>query len=162
VGAQGLCPAIGIDTAEFAAARLIRDGRIERAYIGVSGQTVPLHRRLVLYHSLRGESGASVQSVEPGSPADRAGVRAGDLIVEFHGEPVDGVDALHRVLTEQEIDVATTTAVLRGTAKELLAITPDHRPVKLCAEECSVHDRRSYPTPLGTGLPTERASKSGM
>ena len=128
MGAQGLCFAIGIDTAKFVAARLIRDGRIERAYIGVVGQTVPVHRRLVLYHSLRADSGVFVQSVEPGSPAERAGVRAGDLIVEFRGEPVDGIDALHRILTDQQPGVSTSTAVIRGTAKELLDIKPDRRP----------------------------------
>jgi S1-C subfamily serine protease len=129
MGAQGLCFAIGIDTAKFVAARLIRDGRIARAYIGVMGQTVPLHRRLVLYHSLHTDSGVFVQSVEPGSPAGRAGVRAGDLIVELRGEPVDGVDALHRVLTDQEIGENTNIAVIRGTTKEVLNIKPDHRPV---------------------------------
>jgi S1-C subfamily serine protease len=128
MGAQGLCFAIGIDTAKFVAARLIRDGRIERAYIGVVGQTAPVHRRLVLYHSLRADSGVFVQSVEPGSPAELAGVRAGDLIVEFRGEPVDGVDALHRVLTDQQIGASTGIAVIRGTAKQLLEVKPSHRP----------------------------------
>ena len=128
VGAQGLCFSIGIDTAKFVAARLIRDGRIERAYIGVVGQTVPIHRRLVLYHSLRADSGVLVQSVEPGSPAERARVRTGDLIVEFSGHSIDGVDSLHRVLTDQQIGTRTSVAVIRGTAKELLEIDPDRRP----------------------------------
>jgi S1-C subfamily serine protease len=105
------------------------DGRIERAYIGVVGQTVPVHRRLVLYHSLRADSGVFVQSVEPGSPAEVISVRAGDLLVEFRGEPIDGVDTLHRVLTDQAIGVNASIAVIRGTAKDLLSIKPNHRPV---------------------------------
>ena len=128
MGAQGLCFAIGIDTARFVAARLIRDGRIERAYIGVVGQTVPVHRRIVLYHSLRADSGVFVQAVEPGSPAELAGVRGGDLIVEFRGEPVDGVDALYRLLTEQGIGRGTSITVIRGTFKDILTIKPGHRP----------------------------------
>jgi len=128
MGAQGLCFAIGIDTAKFVAARLIRDGKIDRAYIGVAGQTVPIHRRIVLYHSLRADSGVFVQSVEPGSPAELAGIRAGDLIVEFRGEPVDGVDALYRLLTDQEIGVGARIAVVRGTTKDLLELKPSHRP----------------------------------
>jgi S1-C subfamily serine protease len=77
---------------------------------------------------LRAESGVLVQSVEPGSPAERAGVRTGDLIVKLGGHSVDGVDTLHRVLTDQQIGMRTSVAVIRGTAKELLEIDPDRRP----------------------------------
>src|SRR5579885_459967 len=52
MGAQGICFAIGADTAEFVASRLIRDGRVRRSYIGVMGQGVSLHRRLVRYYDL--------------------------------------------------------------------------------------------------------------
>src|SRR6266568_1265876 len=83
--AQGICFAIGINTAQYVAAKLIRDGRIRRAYIGVVGQTAPLPRKLRQFHSLMQEAAILVQSVETDSPAQRAGVRAGDLVVNFAG-----------------------------------------------------------------------------
>ena len=58
--AQGLCFAIGINTAKFVASRLLRDGRIRRSYIGVEAQTVPLHRRLVRFYDLPQEGGVVV------------------------------------------------------------------------------------------------------
>src|SRR5207244_199523 len=75
MGAQGLCFAIGINTAKFVAGRLLRDGRIRRAYIGVEAQTAPLHRRLVRFYDLPQESGVIVSAVTPGCRAQRAGLR---------------------------------------------------------------------------------------
>ena len=83
--AQGICFAIGINTAKFVASRLLRDGRIRRSYIGVSAQTVPVHRRVVRFYDLAKESGALVLSVEENSPAKRAGLRDGDIIVALEG-----------------------------------------------------------------------------
>src|SRR5437870_10403074 len=67
--AQGICFAIGINTAKFVASRLLRDGRIRRSYIGVSAQRAPVHRRLVRYYDLRKETGVIVLAAEPNSPA---------------------------------------------------------------------------------------------
>ncbi len=84
--AQGLCFAIGINTAKFVASRLLRDGRIRRSYIGVEAQSTPLHRRLVRFYDLPKESGVVVVSVEEGSPAQRTGLREGDVIVSLDGK----------------------------------------------------------------------------
>ncbi len=94
--AQGICFAIGINTAKFVASRLLRDGRLRRSYIGVSAQTVPVHRRVVRFYDLPKEMGAVVVGVEENSPAKRAGLREGDVIVALEGQPVAGVDDLHR------------------------------------------------------------------
>jgi S1-C subfamily serine protease len=123
--AQGICFAIGINTAKFVASRLLRDGRIRRSYIGVSGQTVPVHRRVVRFYDLPKETGAMVLSVEEASPAKRAGLREGDVIVALEGQPVAGVDDLHRLLTEVRVGVSSTLTVVRYTDKLELKIVPE-------------------------------------
>jgi len=124
MGAQGLCFAIGINTAKFVAGRLLRDGRIRRAYIGVEAQTAPLHRRLVRFYDLLQESGVIVSAVTPGSPAQRAGLREGDVIVALDGKAVAGVDDLHRLLTDAHVGVSSSLTVLRWTEKLELQVVP--------------------------------------
>lgn len=122
--AQGICFAIGINTAKFVAARLIRDGRITRSYIGVAGQSVPLHRRVVRFYDLAKEGGVLVAGVEKASPAEAAGLHEGDVILAFDGIDVASVDDLHRVLSEEQIGRTSELVVLRGTEKLGVAITP--------------------------------------
>jgi S1-C subfamily serine protease len=122
--AQGICFAIGINTAKYVAARLIRDGRIVRAYVGVAGMTVPLHRRIVRFYHLARETGVMVNSVEAGSPADKAGLKPRDLIVAYADGPVSAVDDLHRLLSEDQVGVKTELTVIRGTERLLLEIVP--------------------------------------
>ena len=123
--AQGICFAIGINTAKFVASRLLRDGRIRRSYVGISGQTVPVHRRVVRFYDLPKETGALVLSVEDNSPAKRAGLREGDIIVALEGQPVAGVDDLHRLLTDLRVGVSCVLTVLRWTEKLELQIVPE-------------------------------------
>jgi S1-C subfamily serine protease len=123
--AQGICFAIGINTAKFVASRLLRDGRIRRSYIGVSAQTVPVHRRVVRFYDLPKEMGAVVVGVEENSPAKRAGLREGDIIIALEGHPVAGVDDLHRVLTDVRVGVSSSLTVLRWTDKLELKIVPE-------------------------------------
>jgi S1-C subfamily serine protease len=122
--AQGICFAIGINTAKFVASRLLRDGRIRRSYIGVSAQTAPIHRRLVRYYDLPKETGVIVLSTEPDSPAKRAGLREGDVIVALDDQPVAGVDDLHRVLSDVKTGVSSELTVLRGIDRLKVAIRP--------------------------------------
>jgi S1-C subfamily serine protease len=122
--AQGICFAVAINTAKFVAARLIKDGRIRRAYIGVQGQNVQLPRRVVRFHRLPAEGGVLVVSVEHGSPAERAGVRDGDVIVEYAEQPVTGIDDLHKLLTERQVGVGAPITVIRRAEKVALDIVP--------------------------------------
>ena len=122
--AQGLCFAIAIDTVKFVAGWLIKDGKIRRSYIGVAGQDVKLHRRIVRYYNLPVESGLLVLSVEARSPAEVAGLREGDVIVEFNGHPIAGMDDLHRQLTDEKIGVESLLTIIRNTEKLPLVITP--------------------------------------
>ncbi len=125
MGAQGLCFAIGINTAKFVAGRLLQDGRIRRSYIGVEAQTVPLHRRLVRFYNLPQETGVVVISVTSGSPAQKAGLREADIIVALEGKPVAGVDDLHRLLTDARVAVSSSLTVLRWTQKLELKVVPE-------------------------------------
>lgn len=128
--AQGICFAIGINTAKFVASRLLRDGRIRRSYIGVVAQTVPLPRRLVRFHELRVESAIAVVSVESGSPAEKAGLRQSDLVVAMDGKQIAGVDDLHRLLTEARVGAAVRLTVVRGPQKLDLEIVPEEAAVQ--------------------------------
>lgn len=123
--AQGICFAIGINTAKFVASRLLRDGRLRRSYIGVSAQTVPVHRRVVRFYDLPKEMGVVVLGVEENSPAKRAGLREGDIIVALEGQPVAGVDDLHRLLTDLRVGVSCSLTVLRWTEKLELKVVPE-------------------------------------
>ena len=122
--AQGLCFAIASNTVRFVVSRLLRDGRIRRSYLGVAGQRVPLPRRLVLHHRLSAPTGVRVMSIEPGSPAESAGLRAHDIIVAFDGQPVAGVDDLHRLLTESRIGVPATVTTVSGAERRDVTVVP--------------------------------------
>jgi len=122
--AQGLCFAIGINTAKHIAGWLIKDGVIRRSYLGVGGQTVKIHRRLIRFYNLPHETGMLVIHVEPGGPAERAGLREGDLIVEYAGQAIAGIDDLHRLLTGTRVGVRSPLTVIRHTEKLQLEVVP--------------------------------------
>ena len=122
--AQGICFAIAINTAKFVAGRLIKDGRVRRSYIGIGGQTVPLHRRVIRFFGLSVESGVLVASVESSGPASQAGVREGDVIISFDGNPVRGIDDLHKLLTEEKVGEKSRLEVVRAAEKKVLTVIP--------------------------------------
>ena len=123
--AQGICFATSIDTAKFVASRLIRDGKVSRSYIGLAGQNVPLPRRIVRYYNLAVESGILVVSFEGNSPAQKGGVREGDIIIGFDDHPTAGIDDLHKLLSEDRIGHKSSLAVIRGTEKLRLEVIPE-------------------------------------
>jgi S1-C subfamily serine protease len=122
--AQGICFAIASNTAKLVAGWLIRDGRIRRGYIGVAGQNVPVHRRIVRYYGLPLETGVLVVSVEKNSPAERAGLREGDLIVAFNDQTIGNVHHLHKILVGEQVGVRAKLTVIRHTEKLELRILP--------------------------------------
>src|SRR5712675_89077 len=113
--AQGICFAIASNTAKLVAGWLIRDGRIRRSYIGVAGQNVPLHRRVIRFYNLPLETGVLVVSVEKDSPAKRAGLREGDIIVGFGERPIGSVHDLHKILVGEQIGLSASLTVIRHT-----------------------------------------------
>ena len=123
--AQGISFATSIDTAKFVASRLIRDGKVSRSYIGLAGQNVPLPRRIVRYYNLPVASGIMVISYDGNSPAKKAGVREGDIIVGFDDHSIAGIDDLHKLLTENRIGHKSSLMILRGTEKLSLHVVPE-------------------------------------
>jgi S1-C subfamily serine protease len=126
--AQGICFAIAIDTVKHVAGFLIKEGRIRRSYIGVGGQNVPIHRRIMRHYHLQGASGVLVIQVTPGSPASVAGLREGDVMIGFDGQTIPSIDALHKLLTADRIGARSALTIIRGTEKLDLAITPAEGP----------------------------------
>lgn len=122
--AQGICFAIGIDTAKHVAGWLIKDGKIRRSYIGVGGQNTPLHRRLVRHYQLSTNSGVLVIAVAPSSPAARAGLAEGDVIVELNSQAVPSIDTLHKFLTGDQIGNEAKLTIIRRTEKLVVPVIP--------------------------------------
>lgn len=129
--AQGICFATASDTAKFVAAWLIKEGRVRRASLGIHGQDVPLHRRVVRFHALAVESGVLAVGVDPGGPAASAGVEVGDVIIAFNGRPVRGTADIHRYLVGREIGVRSEVTVVRHTQVLTLPITPVESPASV-------------------------------
>jgi S1-C subfamily serine protease len=105
LSAQGLCFAIAIDTVQRVASQLMRHGKVRRSYIGIGGQNIDLSRNLVRYFDLPVEKGVLIVAVEENSPARKAGIREGDVIVGFENHPVENIDDLHRFLTDERLGV---------------------------------------------------------
>jgi S1-C subfamily serine protease len=101
----------------------MRDGKVRRSRLGVSGQTVPIDTRVRRFHGLTISSGALVAGIEPDGPVSHGELRTGDVIVALDGEPVSGVDALHRLLTEERVGRSVTLSVLRRAAMQEIVVT---------------------------------------
>lgn len=116
LGAQGLCFAIGIDTARFVLQEILRHGRVRRARLGVAAQTVHLPRRIAHALAREVDTGVRVAAIEPGSPAATAGLIAGDLMIDLDGVALASVDRLHRLLDADAIGRSVPLRVLRNGA----------------------------------------------
>lgn len=122
--AQGICFAIAASTAERVAIALIREGRVRRAWLGIGGQTLPLPRRIVRHFGLASEWGVRVETVEAESPAARAGIAAGDVILRLDAADVADIDDLQRLLAGEAIGRVLVLGVLRRDRIVELAVTP--------------------------------------
>ena len=123
--AQGICFAIGIDTAADVAARIMRDGRVRRSRIGIAAQTVPLDPRLARRLKLVVPSAAMITDLVDGGPAERSSLSKGDVVLRFAGEAIRGVDDLHRLLTGERAGTELPIEILRAGQLLSVSVTPE-------------------------------------
>jgi S1-C subfamily serine protease len=127
MGAQGICFAVAANTANFVLGELVRHGRVRRAYIGIAAQQFTLSRRRRHAAGLAQESAVMIATVEPGSPADRAGLAAGDIILTLDGVAVTGADDLIRLLAGDKIGRQVEIETLRNGNRRVLSLVPGER-----------------------------------
>ncbi|HYO47253.1 MAG TPA: PDZ domain-containing protein, partial [Gemmatimonadota bacterium] len=126
--AQNLCFAVGMDTVKPVVTQLLQRGFVRRGFLGIAAQNLALHAGSVRRHGLASGGGVLVTSSEQGGPADGGGFRQGDVLVELDGEPVGGIDDLHRLLLEERIGTSIPATVLRNGRKKTLWVTPAESP----------------------------------
>jgi S1-C subfamily serine protease len=124
-GAQGICFAIGIDIAANVAAQLMREGRVRRSRLRLAGQTIILDRRIVRGLERPVATAILVTEVQAYGPAARAGLSPGDVILEFDGNAIAGLDQLHRILTAEFVDRDISVRLLRRGKIVELALRPE-------------------------------------
>ena len=122
--AQGICFAIGSDTAQDVATHLMRDGRVKRARLGIAGETILLDRRVARRLDRPVQSAVMVSEVLANSPAAKAGIIRGDVLLQIEDQMISGVDSLHRVLTAELANTSCQLSILRGARVENVEITP--------------------------------------
>ncbi len=127
MGAQGICFAVASNTANFVLGELVRHGHVRRAYIGVSAQQTVIPRRLRHAAGVTQAGGVVAVGVEPGSPAELAGIMAGDIILALDGVAISGADDLIRVLGGDKIGRTVSLESLRRGERRRAAITPSQR-----------------------------------
>jgi S1-C subfamily serine protease len=127
MGAQGICFAVAANTANFVLGELVRHGRVRRAYIGIAAQQFAVSRRRRHATGLAQESAVMIASVEPGSPAGRAGLAAGDIILALDGTAVTGADDLIRLLASDKIGRTVEIEMLRNGDQRRVSVVPDER-----------------------------------
>ena len=127
MGAQGICFAVAANTASFVLGELVRHGRVRRAFIGISAQQTAIPPRRQRAAALEQESAVIVGTIEPGSAADRAGLKAGDIVLGLDGQKITGADDLIRALTGEKIGKSVALDVLRGAERLTVALVPEER-----------------------------------
>ncbi len=125
MAAQGICFAVPINTAKMVIPTLMRYGQVQRGYIGIGGQNVQISRRIMLFNELAVDTGIFVMHVEPNSPAKKAGLLQGDVIVGFNNSPLRGIEDLQKFLTPERVGVRSQLTVLRNNRKLLVDIVPE-------------------------------------
>ena len=122
--AQGLCFAVASNLAKFVVGKLILEGRVRRGYLGIAAQAVSLPAKWLNALEINTKGGIQVQNVESDGPAGNSDLRAGDIIVQFEGRPIDSIDVLHKALDETTIGRKINLWVLRDGSLKSVGVTP--------------------------------------
>jgi len=124
LSAQGLCFAVSSNLAAFVAGKLIMEGRVKRAYLGIAGQQVSLTGRMIAANRLERNTGVYIYEIVPDQPVYNNELQTGDIIVAFNGKPIGTVDELHKQLGEGVIGRSVLLDVLRNGRKESIHVLP--------------------------------------
>ena len=128
--AHGICFAVSSNLAAYVAGKLIMDGRVKRAYLGIAGQLVNLTDRMIAANKLERKTGVYIFEIEADVPVQNSELRTGDIIVAFSNKPVASVDDLHKLLNEDTIGQQITLGVLRDGRKRDVIVRPGEMRVK--------------------------------
>ena len=115
--AQGLCFAVGSCTSEYVVGKLIMEGKVRRAFLGIEGQTINLSKRIVAYNHLDLNKGIYIARVERNSKAGNSELLDGDIIVGFNKISISSVDELYLNLNENLIGKVVELDILRNGLK---------------------------------------------
>lgn len=127
-GAQGIGFAIPINVARNVANEIIQYGKVKRPYLGVS-EVVVVSRDIALRYGLAVDSGIYISSVVRGSPADRAGLGRGDIIIAINGAQVATADDVRRCVLKSSIgDQMTFTVVGTNRRQRDVVVTLGEMP----------------------------------
>lgn len=127
--AQGLSFSIGIDSAKEIARYLISDGKVKKAYLGLMTHEIEIHPRIKNFYRLSSKKGLIVTGLESSSPASRANLHEGDIIIEFDGGTItNSVDLTKHLLGNKLILKSTNMKILRQTKIVNIDIFPVERP----------------------------------
>jgi S1-C subfamily serine protease len=127
-GSQGICFSMPINTAKWIASQLIREGRVRRSYLGVSGQTIALDRRLIVRYRHKSSTGVMVTEVQPDSAAANAGLKPGDIIILAGNNPIASLDDLQLVLSRHPVGVPLAIDIIRNRERFNLEAFPAELP----------------------------------
>jgi S1-C subfamily serine protease len=128
MGSQGISFAIPSSTARWVAGQLIREGRVRRAYLGVSGQTVKLQRREVIEYAAAAPTAVRIIEVQPNTAASKAALQAGDLVTKVGEVTVTSVDDLQRALGRHAIGAPLAVEIVRDGRRLTMTTHPTELP----------------------------------
>ncbi len=137
-GSEGIGFAVPINLARHVVERLIHGGKITRGYLGVRPQDItPL---LEQDFNLSSENGALVGDVKPDSPAEKAGMKSGDVITKFNGQPINNKNDLFLAVADCSPGQETSLTYIRDSKEHTIKVTLAAQPGEVAQVQSSETD----------------------